>query len=60
MPKNTAKKFSGRGMAYAPAKKHFSVSNVGIVLPISKSGWERVHTMHIGVYGKKKRTVDSL
>eukprot|EP00957_Ditylum_brightwellii_P108939 8310469-Ditylum_brightwellii.AAC.1 len=60
MPRKLAKKSSGRGTAYTPAKKHFLVSNVGVVLPVSESGWERVHAMHIAVYGKKNRIVESL
>eukprot|EP00957_Ditylum_brightwellii_P027321 2065363-Ditylum_brightwellii.AAC.1 len=47
-------------MAYNPAKKIFLVSNVGVVLPVSEHGWERVHAMHISVYGKKNRNVESL
>eukprot|EP00957_Ditylum_brightwellii_P049104 3725721-Ditylum_brightwellii.AAC.1 len=31
--------------------------SIRVVLPVSKHGWERVHTMHIAVYGKKNRTV---
>eukprot|EP00957_Ditylum_brightwellii_P000518 40128-Ditylum_brightwellii.AAC.1 len=53
-------KTSGRGMAYTATKKSFLVSNVGAILPVSESGWERVHDMHIAVYGKKNLTVTSL
>eukprot|EP00957_Ditylum_brightwellii_P177772 13541530-Ditylum_brightwellii.AAC.1 len=54
------KKTSGRGAAYTTAEKCFFVSNVGIVLLISESGWEKVHGMHIELYGAKKRTLESL
>jgi len=56
MPKKT----SGRGAAYTPAEKRFLVSNVGIVKPISEGGWDRVRAMHLSVYAKKNRTVESL
>eukprot|EP00957_Ditylum_brightwellii_P128090 9769732-Ditylum_brightwellii.AAC.1 len=60
MPKKITKKSSDRDMAYTPAKKRFLMSNVGVVLPVSKHGWERVYAMYISVYGKKNRTVESL
>eukprot|EP00957_Ditylum_brightwellii_P156429 11905476-Ditylum_brightwellii.AAC.1 len=54
------KKTSGRGAAYTTTEKHLLVSNVGIVLPILELGWDRVHGMHIKLYGAKNRTVESL
>eukprot|EP00957_Ditylum_brightwellii_P044846 3402245-Ditylum_brightwellii.AAC.1 len=38
-------------------QKPFLVLNAGVILPVSESGWERVHAMHIAVYGKKNQTV---
>eukprot|EP00957_Ditylum_brightwellii_P082054 6239453-Ditylum_brightwellii.AAC.1 len=54
------KKASGRGTMYTPVKKPFLVLNVGIVKPISEGGWDRVHAIHLSVYAKKNRTVESL
>eukprot|EP00957_Ditylum_brightwellii_P053928 4085337-Ditylum_brightwellii.AAC.1 len=54
------KKTSGRGAAYTTAEKCFLVSNVDIVLPILELGWDRVHGMHIKLYGANNRTVESL
>eukprot|EP00957_Ditylum_brightwellii_P153205 11660814-Ditylum_brightwellii.AAC.2 len=60
MAKKMSKKPSGSGMTYTTAEKRFLVSNVGVVLPISESGWERVHEMHIELYYSKNSTVESL
>eukprot|EP00957_Ditylum_brightwellii_P128186 9776594-Ditylum_brightwellii.AAC.2 len=51
------RKTSGRGAAYTTAEKHFLVSNAAIILPILESGWDKVHGMHIELYGAKNRTV---
>eukprot|EP00957_Ditylum_brightwellii_P056459 4279390-Ditylum_brightwellii.AAC.1 len=54
------KKASGKGAAYTTAKKYLLVTNIGIVLPILESGWDKVHGMHNKLYGAKNRTVESL
>eukprot|EP00957_Ditylum_brightwellii_P033496 2538285-Ditylum_brightwellii.AAC.1 len=54
------KKTLGRGAAYTTAEKHFLVTNVGIILPILESGWDRVYGMHIELYGAKNWMVESL
>eukprot|EP00957_Ditylum_brightwellii_P085870 6532731-Ditylum_brightwellii.AAC.1 len=56
MPKKT----HGRGVAYTTAKKRYLVMNIGLVKPVSKGDWERVHNMHLSVYGYKNQTVESL
>eukprot|EP00957_Ditylum_brightwellii_P115071 8776479-Ditylum_brightwellii.AAC.1 len=52
------KKASGRGAAYTTAENQFLVSNISTVLPILGSGWDKVHGMHIKLYGAKNRTVE--
>eukprot|EP00957_Ditylum_brightwellii_P088727 6756651-Ditylum_brightwellii.AAC.1 len=54
------KKSSRRGVAYTTAKKHLLVTNMSIIFPILELGWERVHGMHIDLYGGKNLTVESL
>eukprot|EP00957_Ditylum_brightwellii_P088328 6728178-Ditylum_brightwellii.AAC.1 len=54
------KKASGRGAAYITAEKCFLVSNVSIVLPMLELEWDKVHGIHIELYGAKNRTVESL
>eukprot|EP00957_Ditylum_brightwellii_P188155 14324152-Ditylum_brightwellii.AAC.1 len=54
------KKTSGRGSAYTTTEKCFLVSNVSIILPILELGWDKMHGMHIKLYGAKIRTVESL
>eukprot|EP00957_Ditylum_brightwellii_P141221 10759585-Ditylum_brightwellii.AAC.1 len=54
------KKTSGRGAAYTTAEKCFLVTNMAIILPMSGLGWDKVHGMHIKLYGAKNRTVESL
>eukprot|EP00957_Ditylum_brightwellii_P053441 4050212-Ditylum_brightwellii.AAC.1 len=54
------KKTSCRGAAYTTAEKCFLVSNISIVLLILDRVWDKVHWMHIELYGANNRTVESL
>eukprot|EP00957_Ditylum_brightwellii_P210783 15365392-Ditylum_brightwellii.AAC.1 len=61
MPKQMkSKKSAGRSAAFTVAEKRFLVNNVDLVKPVSEEGWEKVHGMHISMYGHKNRTAESL
>eukprot|EP00957_Ditylum_brightwellii_P204305 15338600-Ditylum_brightwellii.AAC.1 len=56
MPKKTSR----RGTLYTAINKRYLVTNIRLVKPISKGGWERVHFMHHTMYSNKNQTVESL
>eukprot|EP00957_Ditylum_brightwellii_P128520 9802725-Ditylum_brightwellii.AAC.1 len=55
-----SKKSARRGAAYMVAEECFLVNNAGLVKLVLEGGWEKVHGMHISIYGHKTRTVESL